>query len=261
MRQASTLVSRFSRGLFQWITATALLTMASGAFAQHPAKLGAHAPKAKSKTVTDISLGIFGQLTPTRSPIETSSNQQGTAVNQTTQGTSASAGVLGTFHQSFTPWFGYVVNFGYSRFDENYSTGFGFTANQGNPPAPQYQSRSSFSGGSIGENTYELTAAYLVQGPRTKRIDTFFQLGGGVLSFLPPQDPSPYWVLFRPALVFGTGMNYRLSEHWALRAEYRGLFYRNPYYNGAATNLPMPEFDVVTSEPTISIVYRFGRKR
>jgi opacity protein-like surface antigen len=65
-------------------------------------------------------------------------------------------------------------------------------------------------------------------------------------------------------MVFGTGMNYKLSRHWALRAEYRGLFYKNPDWSGirsADTNVPTSKLYTVTNEPTISLVYRFGRKR
>ncbi|MFP5276262.1 MAG: hypothetical protein ACLGPM_04040 [Acidobacteriota bacterium] len=254
--------SRFTRyfqgAVIRWISLV-LLTATSGAFAQGAPN--ASVGKAKSRSTIDLSLGIFGQLTPTYTSTDVSSvkdveSQIITTYDQKIQGTSSSVGILGTLHQSFKPWLGYDVNFGYTRFTEKYSEGIYDTIT---PPTANIPS--SFHLGSIGESTYELTAAYLVQGPRTKRIDTFFQLGGGVLSFLPTQDPSPYWVLFRPTLVFGTGMNYRLSEHWALRAEYRGLFYRNPYYNLAPTDVPMVEFDDVTNEPTISMVYRFGRKR
>lgn len=251
---------RYFRGTaVRRISFALLLVAAPGAFAQGAPN--ANAGKAKPRSTLDLSLGIFGQLTPTRTSTDVSSvedvkSQILTTYDQTIQGTSSSVGILGTLHQSFKPWLGYDVNFGYTRFTEKYSEGIYDTINP-----PSTNTPSSFHLGSIGENTYELTAAYLVQGPRTKRIDTFFQLGGGVLSFLPTQDPSPYWILFRPALVFGTGMNYRLSEHWALRTEYRGLFYRNPYYNLAPTNVPMVEFDDVTNEPTISMVYRFGRKR
>jgi opacity protein-like surface antigen len=64
-------------------------------------------------------------------------------------------------------------------------------------------------------------------------------------------------------MVFGAGMNYRLSEHWALRAEYRGLVRENPDF-GNAYALPIFRFIAttnVTNEPTISIVYRFSGKR
>lgn len=250
--------TRYSQGAaIRWISVALLLTATSGAFSQEAPNV--NPGKTKTRSTIDLSLGISGQLTPTRASMETGTGALWTSIRQTTQGAPASAGVLGTFHQSFRPWLGYIVSMGYSRFDENYSSGTQNIANPTNPP--QYPSYSYFSAGSIGENVYELTGAYFLQGPTAKHIHTFFQLGGGVLTFLPTQDPSPYWLLFRPVLVFGTGMNYRLSEHWALRAEYRGLFYRDPYYNLAPTNVPMVEFDDVTNEPTISMVYRFGRKR
>lgn len=212
---------------------------------------------------TDISLGIFGQLTPSRSPVSTNTQAVGTAITQTTQGTSPSAGALGTFHQSLKPWLGFNVNFGYSRFSENYSLGSAFlpAGNKGGlvpPPPPQYYPSYNFAQGSIGTNMYELTAAYVVQGPKTKRFSTFAQLGGGSLIFLPTQDPAPYAVQMRATMVFGVGMNYRLSEHFALRAEYRGLFYKNPDYlnNGP---FPVSKLFTVTNEPTLSVVYNFGR--
>ena len=55
----------------------------------------------------------------------TSSTASGQSIFQKTQGTSASAGVLATFHQQFKPWLGYNVNAGNSRFTENYTTGHG----------------------------------------------------------------------------------------------------------------------------------------
>jgi hypothetical protein len=67
---------------------------------------------------TDFSLGVFGQLTPVRTPISTTPGFPGVEIVQTTQGASPSAGVLATVHQSFKPWLGYNVNFGYSRFPE-----------------------------------------------------------------------------------------------------------------------------------------------
>jgi opacity protein-like surface antigen len=209
----------------------------------------------------DVSLGVFGQLTPSRTPTETITQSAGTSFIQSIQGTSASAGVLGTFHQSFGRWLGYSVNLGYSRFTENYSQGTEFIPNPSY--VPHLNPTSSFARGSIGTNMYELTGAYLVQGPRAKHFDTFAQLGGGVLSFLPTQDPSPYAVQFRPTMVFGAGMNYKLSKHWGLRAEYRGLFLKNPDFNGerGIGSVPTSKLFTVTNEPTISIVYRFGGKR
>jgi len=233
--------------------------MISGALGAQDHTVIAHTSKGESNSAIDVSLGIFGQFTPARTPTEITPYQNGTTYDQTTQGTSNSAGFLGTFHQSFRPWLGYNVNFGYSRFSEQYSQGSYFP----NPSQPT-NPISSFTYGSIGEKMYELTGASVVQGPRTKRIETFFQLGGGALSFLPTQNPSPYWVEFRPVMVFGTGMNYRVSKHWGFRTEYRGLFYKTPSFNGfrgANSDVPTVKLYTITNEPTISLVYRFGAKR
>jgi hypothetical protein len=237
--------------------AAILLAATSGAFAQQTPYVAAQTQKAKSSSVMDFSLGIFGQLTPARTPTETADFLNGTAYDQTVQRTSPSVGVLGTFHQSFRSWLGYSVNFGYSRFSEQYSQGTYFP----NPSMPT-QPISSFSYGAIGTNMYELTGAYLIQRPRAKRFDTFGQLGGGILSFLPMHDPSPYAVQFRPTMLFGAGINYKLSKHWELRAEYRGLFLKNPDFHGeGASSVPVSKLFTVTNEPTMSIVYRFGGKR
>jgi hypothetical protein len=202
--------------------------------------------KSPFDTTTDVSLGVFGQLTPTRIPITTFSSTTGSWVQQTTQGTTPSAGVLGVFHQQFNPWLGYNVNFGYSRFTENYSMGYATTNSPG-----------SLRQGSIRTNMFELSGAYVVQGPHTPRFGTFAQVGGGVLPFLPTQNPSPGSVNFRAAMVFGVGANYQLTQHLGLRAEYRGLFYKNPDFR-VAGSLPVSKLFTVTSEPTISVFYTFG---
>ena len=259
MRSHSSFIHNFPDALVYWITSATLLVATAGAFAQQASGDSEHARQGKSRSVTDISLGIFGQSTPARTLTEINPFRDGIAFDQTTQATSSSAGGLLTFHQSFKPWLGYNVNFGYSRFSEKYSQGMYFP----NPSTPT-NPISSFTYGSIGENMYELTGASVVQGPRAKRVETFFQLGGGALSFLPTQNPSPYWVVFRPVMIFGTGINYSLSRHWGLRAEYRGLFYKTPAFSGfrqANSDVPTVKLFTITSEPTISVVYRFGRKK
>jgi opacity protein-like surface antigen len=213
-------------------------------------------PPAKSKFIpsTNLSLGVFGQLTPVRTPISTTPGFDGVGIMQTTQGASPSAGVLATVHQSFKPWLGYNVNFGYSRFTENYSFGSAFISNATTKP-PQ---NSYFSQLSIGTNMYELTIAPVIQGPKTKHFSTFAQFGGGGLWFLPTQPASLYREQVRAAMVFGAGLNYKLTDHLGMRAEYRGLFYKNPdfaYHSGQA---PMSKLFTVTNEPTVSLVYTFG---
>lgn len=243
--------------LIQWIMVAVALTTATSSFAQLVPKVTAQSRKEQSSSFTDISMGVFGQLTLARMPANTFSNQFGTYTFQNTQGTSASAGVLGTFHQSFRPWVGYNINLGYSRFNEDYSEGAGLIPNPSAVRQPF--SYDTFLRASLGVNMYEVTVAYVVQGPRTARFDTFAQFGAGGMAFLPTR--APYGVMIRPAMIFGTGCDYALSDHWALRGEYRGLFYRNPGFRGAVDSVPTTQMYTITNEPTISLVYRFEGKK
>lgn len=208
----------------------------------------------KSKTSIDVSLGVFGQLTRTRTPGTSLRDEYGSLTTQTTQGTSPSAGVLGTLHQSFRPWLGYNVNLGYTRFSENYSQGSAYVPSKSSPSGPW----SSFSQGSIGTNMYELTIASVFEGPRNGRFSTFGQFGGGGLFFLPTQTLSPANKQIRPAMIFGVGMNYRLTNRLDIRAEYRGLFYKSPDFAYSLGGFPMTKLFTVTNTPAVSLVYRFG---
>jgi opacity protein-like surface antigen len=58
-------------------------------------------------------------------------------------------------------------------------------------------------------------------------------------------------------MVFGAGVNYRLTDHLGVRAEYRGLSYKNPDFKDPG----LAKLFTVTSEPVVSIVYRFGKSR
>ncbi len=202
----------------------------------------------------DVSLGVFGQLTDTRTPTTVEQVQIATSTTQKTQGTSPSAGVLGTLHQSFRPWLGYNVNLGYTRFSENYSYGSALVPSNNSTVLPS----ASFSQGTIGTNMYELTIAYVVDGPRNKRFSTFGQFGGGGLFFLPTQSNSPASQQTRPTMVFGVGMNYKLTNHLDVRAEYRGLFYKGPDFAYYVYNFPTTKLFTVTNTPAVSLVYRFG---
>jgi opacity protein-like surface antigen len=207
----------------------------------------------KSNSEIDLSLGVFGQSTATRTKTNFYTWPGGsTSLTQDTQGNTNSVGVLGTFHQSLRPWLGYNLNIGYTRLSAVGSSGS--DAVSALPSIRNFH----FARGSVGLNMYELTAAPVVQGPRINRITTFAQLGGGLLIFLPTEKSSPYGMMFRPTMVIGAGVNYKLSPHWALRAEYRGLLYNNPDVGGSGLAAPRVK---LTHEPTVSIVYRFGGKR
>jgi hypothetical protein len=105
---------------------------------------------AKHHTETSISLGAFSQLT-----IDRSGEMYGFAM----QGTAPSAGALGTFRQTFSPWLGYSVNLGYSRVSEQYRSDSGYYGlpNQLN----------------INSNMYETSVTYIAHTSANKRISIF----------------------------------------------------------------------------------------
>jgi opacity protein-like surface antigen len=211
----------------------------------------------------DLSLGVFGQFTATRIPTSTQVYSNSLAAfSQVTQSTSLSGGGLATLHQSFAPWLGYNVNFGYTRFTEHYSNG------QQILPGPPY-GIPTFIRGDVRTAMQEVTIASVVEGPRTRKFSTFAQLGGGGLFFEPNNSGIQARQQTRPAMVFGVGANFKLSEHLDLRAEYRGLFYKSPDFNvpditpglTSATTFPMTRLFTVTSTPAFSLVYHFGHTK
>lgn len=192
---------------------------------------------------TSISLGAFAQLTATR--IDTS------AESFNTESMPPSAGVFGTFRQTFSPWLGYSVNMGYTRASERGTYGAGFESS--NTPDNLV----------IPANVYELSLSYVAERHVTPRLSGFADIGAGMLAFLPEHrgataiDFVPYRALvpsvtFRPVGVGGIGVNYALTHHLALRAEYRGQLYKFADYGNA-----IPRYLTVTSEPTFSVVYNF----
>lgn len=222
-------------------------------------KATAQAPQTQRKNVVsgmDVSVGIFGQLTQARIPTTSQQFSNGLYTTQASQSASPSAGVLGTFHQQFTRWMGYNVNVGYTRFTENYSDGTAFI-----PSATSIAPTSTFTRGSIGTNVVETTIAMVAQGPRSHRFSTFVQFGGGGLFFVPFTHVDAYNKQVRPTMVFGVGMNYRLTEHLSLRAEYRGLFYKSPDFAATVNYAPVTRMFTVTNQPAVSLTYTFGGRK
>ena len=198
---------------------------------------------------TSVSLGAGAQLTATRTgPYYLSAPGS--------QGFDPSATVLGSVRQSVKPWLGYSANFGYTR------------TTQQNLGAAFFDSN-AFLGSrfAIPTNVYELSLAYLVQRHFAPNVTGFANLGGGVLGFLPVHRgatainfvPGHYQTLVpsylnRPLGVAAVGIDFRLSRRLALRAEYRGLLFKFPDVYGEVARAT-----TVSSQPTVSLVYRFGK--
>ncbi len=205
--------------------------------------------RAKHHPDTSISLGLFPQLT-----IDRTSDSNGF----TQQGTAPSTGTLGTFRQTFRAWLGYSVNLGYSRVSEQYRN-----------PGAFYSGLGDFN---IDANMYESSITYIAHTPVNKHFSLFGDIGPGLLTFLPVHrganaiDYAPNrlanlipGVQVRPAGLFGSGIDLHLTRRFDLRAEYRGLFYKNPDFQTG--DAPYSKQLTLTSEPTISLVYNFYKSR
>jgi outer membrane immunogenic protein len=107
--------------------------------------------------------------------------------------------------------------------------------------------------GGVGTRSHEVTAAYVLR-YRLKRIAPFASAGVGSLVF-DPKDFAGSIVQARPAFVYGAGADIRLSQHWFVRGEYRGLVYDSPTYGIAAFN----GLDRLThrAEPSLGFGFRY----
>lgn len=203
--------------------------------------------KVKAPNVSEFTfgVGVTAQLTATRTTQKLDT--------QNIVGTTPSAGFLATFQQQIHPLEGYNINFGYTQLTENYE------ANQGQLNPTTGVISGGFRRGSIPANVFEISSAYVVKRPQHgSRFQPFAELGGGVLIFSPTDAPFEGHSSYRAALLFGGGVDYRINAKFALRAEYRGLMYKNPDFAAVNSSIPVSKVFTVTSEPTISLRYHFG---
>ncbi len=208
----------------------------------------AQTSKTKKKNVSEftVAVGVTAPLTTTRTVTQFPDFQH-------IVGTTPSAGFLATFQQQIRPLLGYDVNFGYTKLTENYQADTGVFA-----ASPSVTS-GVFTRGSVPANVFEISGAYTVKRPQYgSRFQPFAEAGGGVLIFAPTTAPFEGHTSYRAAFLFGGGVDYRLSANLGLRAEYRGLLYKNPDFGAVITPIPTTKYFTVTSEPTISLQYRFG---
>ena len=209
---------------------------------------GGQTSKTKKVNVSEFTLavGVTAQLTATRTVTQFSDLQH-------ILGTTPSAGFLATFQQQIRPLLGYDINFGYTKLTENYQ------ADSGNFAVSPAVTTGSFTRGSVPANVFEISGAYTVKRPQYgSRFQPFAEAGGGVLIFDPTTAPFEGHSSYRATFLFGGGVDCRLSASLGLRAEYRGLLYKNPDFGAVITPIPTTKYFTVTSEPTISLQYRFG---
>jgi opacity protein-like surface antigen len=117
----------------------------------------------------------------------------------------------------------------------------------------------SSSASSVQANVHQATGALVVTVPHgVFRLHPYVLAGAGALVFDPTGDSGGFvpgaTALTRAAFVYGGGADWNFTQHFALRAEYRGFVYERPdfdlasLHSGAITN---------TAQPSAGIVFRF----
>ena len=148
-------------------------------------------------------------------------------------------GFLVGYRYHFNDWFAAEANYGYSRNTQGYLNTSGLSR--------------------IQSNVHEATAAFVVTPPITvAKLKPFLLAGSGALVFDPRNGAGTSIAgaqrQAKAAFVYGSGVDYDLTHHLALRAEYRGLVYKAPDFNIRSLNT-----DKVThvAQPSAGVVIRF----
>jgi len=148
-----------------------------------------------------------------------------------------SGGLLVGYSYQFSKWFGAEGNYGYSRNTQNYFTLGGPT--------------------SLQTDIHQTTAALVVHIPTgLRRIRPYALGGGGALTF----NPTDKFVVSgadrqtRGTFLYGGGANFDLTNHFGLRAEYRGLAYKAPDFQLSTLN---PDKFTHTAQPSFGFYARF----
>ena len=128
------------------------------------------------------------------------------------------------------------------------------------------------------DTIHEYTAAYVRNFYEKGKFQPFFLIGAGALGFYPRST----WVFFpdlpnnvpnrlqvnvnaqsqyEAAILYGGGVDYKLPWKFALRLQYRGLYYNSPNFN--VNNLASSTISFVAgyrghmAQPSLGLVFRF----
>jgi opacity protein-like surface antigen len=156
-----------------------------------------------------------------------------------------SGGFLIGYRYHLNSWFAIQGDYGYTRDTQKYFDPF-------------------FGETDIQANVHQLTGEAVIGAPSRSRVRPYALAGVGALFFRPTNSLNN--VAFvgvgsntgnnqtKPAFVYGGGVDFDISKYLALRAEYRGLFYKIPDFQ-----LPGLASDNFThmAQPSVGLVWRF----
>jgi opacity protein-like surface antigen len=114
----------------------------------------------------------------------------------------------------------------------------------------------------IQSNNGEMIGSYIFRLPAKERVKPYFLLGGGLVRFSPNNNsyntgiPSTDTKI---AFAYGFGSDFKISDHWGLRLQYRGLLRTDPDFKllNNVNNAFGTGVKAHVPEPSIQIVYHF----
>ncbi len=146
--------------------------------------------------------------------------QQGTTGNGINQTATNSPGVLFSYRYFFTSHQGVELNYGFTRFDQNFAP-FGTT--------------STLTPLGVTSNTNEATASYVYRFGVRHRLTPFVSAGTGALLFV-PNGFATGSTFATPDFVYGAGADIAFSHKVSLRLGYRGHVFEAPDFGVAGLN-------------------------
>jgi opacity protein-like surface antigen len=143
------------------------------------------------------------------------------------------------YRYNINRWFSAEGNYGFDRNTQRYFGGLG-------------ESR-------VQANVHAVTGDLVVKLPvPIRRISTYALAGGGGLIFDPTGNNGGFvpgaGTQGKGAFLYGAGADYALTQHFSVRAEYRGFVYKNPDFGLRALNT---DSWAHTAQPSAGIVYHF----
>lgn len=166
--------------------------------------------------------------------------EQNTSGNGINQSATDSSGVLFTYRYFFTTHNGVELDYGFSRFNQQYTSNALLPLSLGVPA-----------------NTNEATASYVFRYGVGRRLTPFLSAGTGALVFVPDSftfGGTTGSTFATPDFVYSAGANVALSRRVSLRLGYRGHVFEAPDFG-----VPAIKTGSVThmAEPFGGISFRF----
>ncbi len=163
-------------------------------------------------------------------------DSSGDGISRTTTNT---GGLVAGYRYRINRWFSVEANYGFDRNTQRYFSAGG-------------ESR-------VQSDVHTATGDLVVNLPLpTQKLSTYALAGGGGLIFSPTGNSGGSVpgadTQGKGAFVYGAGADYPLTNHFTLRAEYRGFVYMTPDFKIGALNT---DSWTHTAQPSAGLVYRF----